>query len=849
MRFKYLFLFFVVVQAFNINAQLTNSNEITIDYSHTKEYLINKIEVRGAGERLDPKVIILLSELQEGELIQIPGEKFQKAIEKLWSHGLFEDVKILLSKVENNKVDLVIQLETRPKLTSWEYRGLKKGEQKDVNEQLELIRGKVINEHLKIRIKNVIKFQMREKGFYNTTVDIIEKKSETHDNGIGFVIKVNKGEKVKLEAIIVKGNEALSENKVKRTLKDTKEKKWWRLWKTSKYLKYQYEDDVDKLIAKYHDLGYKDAKVVEDSLYQLEGGEGLALMMKIDEGKQYYIRNITFSGNAQYEDSTLAKIVNIKRGAVYNKSLLDKQLFANPSGLDLSALYMDNGYLFFQVTPIEKAIVGDSIDLVINIYEGNQAKINKVIITGNYKTNEHVIRRELWVIPGQKFSRSDIIQSQRAIANLGYFNPETIGITPIPHPENGTVDVEFSLEEKSTDQVELSAGWGSGQLIGTLGVSFNNFSTHRFFNKRSWNPVPHGDGQRISLRLSSTGPRFLSGNVSFSEPWLGGRKANNLTVSGFITRLSNILTAQEQELFGQSSDTTKRVMLIRGVNVSFGKKLKWPDKSFFLISGLEFQNYKLQAWENRGFIFSDGSSKGLALQEILTTSTIDQPTYPRSGSMMKLTGKATFPHSIWGLRDSIDWTIDQPDEIKYDWTEYYKFKFDSEFYTTIWDNLVLKSRFSAGYLGFYNKGIGASAFERFQFGGNPLLNGGQGAFYLGVDPVSMRIVEGGDFIRNNSSEGAYTVFNKYSMELRYPLSMNPMSTIYLHTFYEAGNAWLDIKDFNSNDVRHVVGSGVRIMLPMLGLIGFDWGLNLGPGNYDNILERSGVFFTIGVDPY
>jgi len=843
---SYLIIFLIVCN-FSTYAQIDTSDASTkqfkLNFDKPSQYLVNNIRVQGA-DNLDADIIILLSELSIGETIDIPGQKLTKAIQKLWDQGLFNDVQILVENQINRKIDLVINLQERAKLSKFSFRGLKKGEITDLKEQIGLVRGKVITDHLKIRIKNIITYFLQEKGFFNTNVEIIIKDDDSFANGQSMLIKVDKGQKVKIESINIEGLKSLKQAKAYRLLKETKVRKWYRFWKNSKYIEANYKSDKESIIAHYHNLGYKDAKIISDSVVVIDS-QSVALNIKLEEGNRYFIRNITFSGNSKYEDSTLHAILGLNKGTIYDQSLLDKQLFANPSGLDISSLYMNNGYLFFQVTPIEQAIIGDSIDLKINIYEGTQATVNKIIIAGNMKTNEHVVRRELWTIPGQKFSRSDIIQSQRAIANLGYFNPETMGINPIPHPETGTVDVEFKLEEKSTDQVEMSAGWGAGRIIGTLGVTFNNFSTHNFFKKHSWRPVPHGDGQKLSIRASSTGPQFRSTNFSFTEPWFGGKKANSLSLSIFSTLLSNkipqAMAALYPNLVVNPEDEGK--MGITGSNLSFGKKLKWPDNYFMLMSGIEYQRYSLENWANRGFVFGDGISHAIALQEVFSRTSIDQPMYPRTGSKMSITGKATPPYSLFSNRD---WS-NVSDDIRYKWTEYYKFKYDSEWYTTIWKDLVAKARFSAGYIGSYNNQKGESAFERFQFGGNPMLQGGQmGQFYLGVDQVAMRIVTPEDIAFGSSMQTTYSVFNKYSIDLRYPLTLSPMSTIYVHGFYEAGRAWAALQDFNTNDTRQVVGAGVRIFLPMLGLIGFDIGMKLGPEFAGN---RMGTFFTIGMDPY
>ena len=586
------------------------------------------------------------------------------------------------------------------------------------------------------------------------------------------------------------------------------------------------------MIAYYNTFGFRDAKVVNDTIYREEDGD-LMIEITIDEGERYYFRDISWKGNSIYETEQLSEVLGIEKGEVYNQELLETRLRFSQDGRDVSTLYMDNGYLFFDVTPVEVAIDGDSIDLEIRIFEGPQATIDKVVVKGNDRTHEHVIRRELRTRPGEKFSRSNIIRSQREIMNLGYFNPEAFDINTPVNPQRGTVDIEYTVEERPSDQLELSAGWGGrGRgVIGTLGVSFNNFSVRNIFKKSSWSPLPQGDGQRLSLRGQTNGRFFQSYNASFTEPWLGGKKPTSFTLAGFYTRLTNGLS-------GNSSNFQK--LSIANVSIGLGTRLKVPDDFFISNTTLSYQNISLDDWQYRrdflyrGEFLTTGSFNSISLNQTFTRSSISDPLFPTTGSKFSLAIQVTPPLSLIGNKDYSDAT---PQETL-KWVEYHKWRFNAEWYTQVFGKFVVKAAAKIGVLGFYNDEIGASPFERFVLGGDGLAN--QQSGLLGYDLISLRGYE----IEHlpNSEEGGATVFNKYTVELRYPVSLNPSSTIYALAFIEGGNSFRAFRDYNPFDLRRSAGFGLRVFLPMFGTLGFDYGIgfdrpDLAPGtkwtNYGN----------------
>jgi outer membrane protein insertion porin family len=848
-----------------------------VNYSIPTEYTLGPVTVSGA-KYLDPDLIVPLSGLKAGQKISIPGDDVGKAIRKLWDQGLFTNVEIRIMKTVGNIVFLDILVTERPRLGKFAFEGkIKKGEQDELRDKIKLISGRVLTENLKTNTINIIQNHYKDKGYLNAKVTLKESKDTILNNSVILTIVVNKGGKVKIGSILFEGNTVVSDATLRKKMKDTKEKVHLdiagiispenikaakkdtssfmeilenlapsrtidyfadkarlNIFSASKFILKDYKADKEKLVEHYNSLGFRDAEIIADSVY-MEDGE-LQIRIKVNEGVQYHFRNITWAGNTIYNSDTLAKLLGIKKGDIYNRTLLDERLNMSPNGTDIASLYMDNGYLFFQVNPLEVAVIEDSIDIEIRVSEGPIAIINEVRISGNTKTKEYVIRRELRTIPGNVFSRSDLIRSQREIINLGYFDPEQLEVVPIPNPENGTVDIEYRVVEKPSDQLELSAGWGGrGRgVVGTLGVSFTNFSIQNMFKKGSWSPLPAGDGQRLSLRVQTNGRVFQSYNFSFTEPWLGGRKPNSFSVSYYNSRFAT-LSIDNKVI---SSLTTN------GASVGIGTRLKWPDDYFTFQALIQFQNYKLDNWTSSNFIITDGRSNNLNLKFTLARSSVYNPTYPTQGSNISLSLQITPPYSAFNNKDYSG----LPNNEKYKWVEYHKWRFTAEWFTPVTKNLkqpiVLRVAAKFGFLGYYNKDIGYSPFERFELGGDGISN----IQFFGRDILALR---GYEVLSPNT--GA-PFFNKYTVEMRFPISLNPSATIFATAFLEGGNYYNDIKSYNPFDIRRTAGMGVRIMLPMFGLLGFDYGIGFdkdaGTANgFGDFLNKYGKFsIVLGFEP-
>lgn len=798
-----------------------------VDYKNPKEYTIGGIQVKGT-QFLDKEVLIMLSGLRVGEKVVVPGEKFSKAIQNLWKQGLFGDVRIVVDRVEGETMFLTYELEEKPRLSRFTFsRNLKKGQVDDINEQLKVYRGKIVTENMKVTTEGIVRDFYTEKGFWDVKIELTEQADTNMLNTVIMRVTVNPGKKVKIGEINIQGNEALTTKQVKKQLKGTKEYQPWNIFRNAKYLEEKYEEDKLKLMAKYQAEGYRDARIVKDSIYRnADNRIGIAILL--EEGRKYYFRDIRFMGNTLYSDSVLTKVLAIDRGSVYNKETLDTRLQIDPNGQDISSLYMDNGYLFFNITPVETKVEGDSIDLEIRIYEGSQAIINKISVSGNEKTSDHVIVRELRTRPGQKFSRSDIIRTTRELSQLGYFDPEQIGVVPTPNPADGTVDIAYSVVERSNDQVELSGGWGAGQVVGSLGLVLNNFSARKFFQKEAWNPVPSGDGQRASIRMQSNGRFFQSYNISFTEPWLGGKRPNALTVSAYTSIQSNGLAR---------SDSRREGITINGVSVSLGRRLTVPDDFFTLIHSVNYQQFVLN--NNRQTVFlPNGTSNNFFFKETLSRNSIDQPIYPRSGSSVTLTLQITPPYSLLGRRNFTD----LPAEERFKWIEYHKWRFDSQYYLKLLGDLVLMTRVQFGFMANFDPSYGDIPFGRYYVGGDGIMG-------FNLDDRELIGLRG---YQNNSLSpraggqpiGA-TAFQKYTMELRYPITLNPSATIFVTSFLEAGNSFLKVREFEPFNNFRSAGAGVRVFLPMFGLLGVDWGYGFDrvPG-LDNA-NRGNIHISIG----
>ena len=803
-----------------VAAQATDSLQQTVyDYSSPQEYEIGGIKIEGAYFA-EENAIIGVTGLSVGQEIRIPGPDIPRAIKNLWRLRLFTNVSIEEEKTIGDVIFLIVRVEERPRFLQHSYTGAKQGRHDDLNEEVNkfLVRGGIVTEDAKVNAAEAIRNYYVEKGYLDATVSVEEIPDTSRANSVRLQFDVDRNDRVKIADINFIGNEAIKGKKLRKRMKETSEK--GRLFKSSKFRPTEFETDKDAVVAYYNTLGYRDARITGDSVYRNDKGD-LVIDIDLNEGNQYYFRNITWKGNSIYDDETLSRVLAIEKGDIYNEEELQTRLSFSQDNADVSSLYMDNGYLFFNVDPIEVAIEGDSIDLEMRIFEGPQATIDKVVINGNDRTHEHVIRRELFTRPGQKFSRSDIIRSQRQIIGLGYFNQETLGIETPVNPDRGTVDIIYTVEEKPSDQLELSAGWGGRRgVIGTLGVTFNNFSLRNLFNREAWHPLPQGDGQRLSLRAQTNGRFYQSYNASLTEPWLGGKRPTSLSVSAFYNKYD----------FGTS--TLPRKLIIQQAAVSLGTRLRWPDDNFVFRTGLNLQTLTLDNW---GELFTTdqneqvttGNYNNFSLQFSLSRSTATDPIYPKQGSNIELSVQATPPYRSLGIRDNPN--LLETVEERFRYVEYHKWRLNAEWYTPLsGDNkLVLKTQAKIGYLGSYDDAVGVSPFERFQLGGDGVNN--QQFAFAGVDIISLRGYEIEDlpnnFITTASGQRkiATPIFSKYTVELRYPLSLNPSSTIFVLAFAQGGNAWRTSRDFNPFDLKRSVGLGARVFLPMFGTLGFDWG--------------------------
>lgn len=823
-----------------------------IDYGNPKEYIIGGLKMEGAPSH-DNNLLISISGLQSGSKVRVPGDDISKAITNLWKLGEFEDVQILIDKIQGDIIFLTIQVVEKPLLSGVHYTGVTKSEANDIREKVKLVRhGSILTESTLQRTKTIITEYFVDKGYPDVKVEYrpIVKDTATKENDANLYVDITIGPKVKIGEIHFYGNTVFSNGKLWRTMKETKRKTWWNVFNSGKLNEEEFEKDKQKIVDKYKDKGYRDAHIVRDSVYRLSKTRyGIAIY--IDEGRKYYFRNITWVGNSKYSSKELSKALGIKRGDVYNQGTLESRLFMNASGTDVSSLYMDYGYLFFNVQPVEVLVEGDSIDLEMRMVEGKQATINKVTVVGNTKTNDRVIMREIRTRPGQLFRRSDIIRSQRELAQLGYFDPEKMQVNPVPNPANGTVDIEYVVEEKPSDQLELSGGFGAGRVIGTLGVSFNNFSARNMFKKGAWAPLPSGDGQRLSLRAQSNGLYYQSYNFSFTEPWLGGKKPHSLSFSFYQSIISNGVKKKIEDEEGNKIDNPLRNAInISNVSLGFGTRLKKPDDYFQFYSELNYQYYVLNNYTN--FIFKDGYANNINLKTVISRNSVDQPLtdFPTSGSNLTLTAQATLPYSRIPLFANYQADFSTlTDQQKYKMVEYYKLKFTSSWFTRLAGkdrkhSLVLNTRIGYGILGSYNPALGTAPFERFYLGGSGLTG-----FYAfdGREIIALRgyndnSVYSGSTIKNNGA----SAIAKYTLELRYPLSLNPQALVYGLAFAEAGNSWEKVKDFNPFSMKRSVGVGFRIFLPMFGLLGLDYGWRLDDV-YPPTMQRGQFHFTIGMN--
>ena len=900
------FLIAVFAFAFTAHAQVADTTYPTsidpklIEWEKAKipkEYTIAGIAITGI-RFLDTSIVLSISGLQIGNQFIHPGsDLFAKAITNLWRQKLFSAIDIYVTKIESNNIYIEINVQERPRLGNFKFIGIKKSEAEDLQAKIgSLVKGTIITENMKKDILGVTPSFFAEKGYMHANARIEEKPDTSQLNSNSLLIYISKGSKMKINDVSFFGNENIDGLKLKKQLKGTKEKsrfilfplndpspfgekkqmsfkeyaKDWgflslsktkklldpylrfKLFSSAKFNQKKFDDDQEKLLDFFNAEGYRDAQIADTELYASSNGN-LNIDIKVSEGRKYYFGNTTWKGNAKYSDSLLTALLGINKGDIYNIDILNKRLGKQLSqeGGDISGLYMDDGYLFFRVEPVETAVYNDTIDHEIRIIEGPQARIKNINIAGNEKTKDHVIRRELRTIPGELFSRSDLIRSQRELAGLNFFNQETINPGVVPNSDDGTVDINWKLEEKSSDQLELSAGWGGGiGLTGTLGVTFNNFSIKNILKRYAWDPLPQGDGQKLSLRVQSNGKAFRSYSFSFTEPWLGGKKRNSLTVSLNNSKYSNAFDPFTGRIDQAKSDTN--FLKANSVSVSLGKQLKWPDDYFSLVYTLNFTQYKLRNYP----IFqglNNGTSNNFNVRIALQRSSVFNPIFPTSGSNIVASVQLTPPYSL--LKPDL---VDSKNPYKN--PEYHKWRFNAEWYVPIGRpggaeknrQLVLKMAAKYGFMGRYNKKLDMSPFERFQVGDAGLTNN---YGLLGYDIIAHRgypVYETSDPTVNPDQQNAnkfFTIFNKYTLEMRYPLVTNPSSTIYGLAFFEAANGWHDFKNYNPYRLRRSVGVGMRFFLPMFGLLGFDYGIGLDRLNPTTRWKDASRFtFMLGFEP-
>ena len=832
------FFFFYILSSISIQAQNLDK------YVEGKSYVIDSIIVKGLKTFSD-QTVISYSGLRKGQKIQIPGEEISYVISKLWKLDLFSDINFYVKSVKGDKIELEIEIEELPTLSDVKIKGLKKGKSEAILSETELKKGKKLSESFLTNTENYIVNKFKKEGFLNTKVYLNTIPDSSENNNLKMVVNIDKGERIKIKKISFQGNEVFSDKKLKSKLKNTKEKFLMRLWKKSKFIEKDFDEDKDNLLDFFKEKGYRDARIINDSIL-INKDNTLSINLDIDEGNRYFFGNINFLGNSVYSGAQLQQLLGIKKGDPYNGVLLKKRISdEKPDANDLSNLYQNNGYLFSTINAVEISAEEDTIDFEIRINEGKLASFNKISVVGNSKTNDHVIFRELRTKPGELYSKDKVVRTVRELGQLGFFdaeqiNPDFKNVDPI----TGTVDIEYNLIEAGASQIELQGGYGGGGFIGTLGLAFNNFSMKNLFNKKAYKPLPMGDGQSLSLRLQAS--QFYSTySFSFAEPWLGGRQPVQ-----FSTSLSHTIQYRYDYFTGRADKSQS--FQISGINFGLAKRLKIPDDFFTLSQSISYQYYNLNNYYTGLFTFGNGEAKNLAYTVALSrNNTFTNPIFPLGGSQFVLSAKLSPPYSIFSKRNFSNLENEEEfqlpngepnqekiDQEKFRWLEYYKLKFTGSWYTRIIDKLVLKTQADFGFIGAYNLSRGNIPFERFYLGGDGMYN-----YALdGRETIALRGYEN----QSLSSRDGSVIYNKFSLELRYPITLKPSASIYTLAFLEAGNGYNSFREFNPFNSKRSAGVGVRIFMPAFGLLGIDFGYG-----FDNpafgILEPNGweTHFLIG----
>ncbi len=834
-----------------------SGKDVVVDYNNPKKYIVGGVTLEG-NNYFPKEQVIQITGLQKGMEVTVPSEEMSSIVNRLWLQRYFEDVAVSIDSLNagGDTAFFKISIVERPRVSRWVFSGVKSGEEKELRERLNFRRGTEFSEYISKTSVDIIKRYYKEKGFLNVNVDVNTKSDSIIKNAIRVQFAVDRGQKVKIKTITFKGNDNVKESKLVRSMKKTRDARLQNFFSSKKFNESEYENDKRAMISAFNEAGYRDARIVKDTMYYIEPGR-LQIDFEIDEGKKYYFRDIKWTGNSVYSSEALDQILMIKKGDVYDVVTMEKRLFGGgkQSEYDVSKAYRDNGYLFFNLQPVELNIEGDSVDVEMRIVEGKPATLNNIVINGNDLTNERVVRRQV-TRPGYLFSQSEFERSIREIASMGQFDPEAImdpakGYSIIPNQMNNTVDIVYNVTEKPSSQLELSGGWGGNTFVATVGVSFNNFSTRRFFDKTAWRPVPLGDAQNLSVRFQTNGTYYTSLSASFSEPWLFGKKPTSLNMSVYYTRQTN-------SYIYYNILNNDEYMEVYGFAAGLGKRLKWPDNYFVLYNQLSWQTYKLQNWAYQ-FMFDTGISHNLSYTLSLSRNSTDQQIYPRMGSDFSFSLQLTPPYSLLrrknhGVLDEngnptiakswrdIDYNL-QTSQDRYKWIEYHKWSFKGAIYTKLVGDLVLMARAQFGYLGYYNRNWGYSPFEGFRVGGD----GMSGYDTYGSEIISLRGYENYSLTPEalaTSTTGNYyagNVYDKFTVELRYPVILQPQSTIYALVFLEGGNCWSDIRNFNPFQIKRSAGVGVRVFLPMIGLLGVDWGY----GFDDPVNGKSQFHFVIG----
>ena len=830
---------------------------VEVDYSHPVKYKVGGIKVEGNTFYSDQQIISLTG-IQPGMEVTVPGEALSNVVERLWLQRYFEDVSLTVDSlnVAGDSAWFSIRIKERPRVSRWSFTGVTSGERKDIQERVNLRPGREFSEYVEKTTSDIIRRYFAEKGFLLCEVTAETVKDSIIRNAIRVNFNIDKGEKIKIKDINFIGNDNVKDFKLARSMKKTKSNKIYNFFSSKKFNEEEYFNDKKNVISAFNEEGFRDARLVRDSIYYVEPNR-LGIDLVFDEGDRYYFGDINWTGNSVYSSDALNSVLAIGKGDIYDVVTMEHRLYGGgkQTDYDITKLYRDNGYLFFNVTPVETNIQNDTVDVELRISEGKQATLNNIIINGNDLTNERVVRRQLFTRPGYLFSQTDFERSIREIASLGQFDPEAImsegGYSIIPNQLDNTVDIIYNVTEKPSSQLEVSGGWGGNTFVATVGVSFNNFSTRRMFDKGAWRPVPLGDAQNLAFRFQTNGTYYTALTASFTEPWLFGKKPTSLNLGAYYTRQTNSYLAINLL-------RNDRQMEVFGFSASIGTRLKWPDNYFVLYNGLSWQTYKLTNWYSGYFIFDDGIAHNLSYSFNLVRNSTDQQIYPRQGSEFSFLLQLTPPFSL--LRkfdydaDGNKVAVGSYKDVNYDnwsaknrykWIEYHKWKLSGTVYTRLVGDLVLMTRAQFGYLGYYNRNWGYSPFEGFLVGGD----GMSGYSTYGSEVIALRGYENYALTpyepsAYNSNGYAYAgnVYDKFTVELRYPVILQPSSTIYVLAFLEGGNCWSDIRDFNPFQIKRSAGVGVRIFLPMIGLLGVDWGYGFDTADKS---RRSQFHFVIG----